>query len=308
MNVLITGGYGFIGSHVAEQFYSKGHNIFILDNLSTGKNENVSVPHKFYQFNISDSRCSSIFEEVKFDVVVHLAAQVSVNFSIKSSLIDAEHNIIGLLNILVNSNKHQVKKFIFASSAAIYGDNPNLPLLESDAPAPISPYGISKCAGEMYCTHFNNHHLPTVCLRFSNVYGPRQTAQGEGGVVSIFMQDALVENNITIHGSGEQTRDFIFVKDVSDAIYYAATTSITGTYNVSTNERHSINEIASYIGNLAGNIHKNYSKPRKGDILHSQLSNEAIINQLNWKPSTSIIDGLKETYQWKKSSLKVTIK
>lgn len=180
MKVLITGGCGFIGSHVAERFFKEGHEIFIIDNLSAGSRNNVSIQHKFYNLNVADKKCEEVFRVNKIDFVIHLAAQVDVNISDRDPCLDSEANILGLVNMLDLSRKHGVKKFVFASSAAVYGDNQNLPLAETAPAQPISVYGINKSVGEEYCRRWKEmYQLDTVILRFANVYGPRQGVKGE---------------------------------------------------------------------------------------------------------------------------------
>jgi UDP-glucuronate decarboxylase len=248
MKVLITGGYGFIGSHVADRFYKEDYEIFIIDNMETGNKKNISFKHKGYELAVEDPKCEEIFKAVQFDVVVHLAAQVSVPKSFENPRKDTASNVVGLVNMLTLSKKYHVKKFIFASSAAVYGMNENLPLLEEELCEPISPYGISKWVGESYCQKWNEiYNFECVCFRFANVYGPRQNSQGEGGVVSIFVNNTLQKKSLQIFGDGGQTRDFIFVGDVADAIYRASNSMISGTYNLSTNTETSVNNIVEIL-------------------------------------------------------------
>lgn len=304
MRVLITGGYGFIGSHVAEQFHKEGYEIHILDNLSTGKKENITFKHKSYILSIDDPKCREVFNSFNFDIVVHLAAQVSVTQSIINPTDDAKTNIIGLINILNFANEFNVKKFIFASSAAVYGNNTNLPISEDEIPNPISPYGMSKWVGEQYCKNWGEQfNLEIVCFRFSNVYGPRQTNEGEGGVISIFTSRVLQNQKIQVHGDGTQTRDFIFVKDVAFAIYRASQGSIEGVYNLCTNTEISVNNLVSTLENLHGELQIDYTAPRLGDIYKSSLDNREIKKQLDWSPIYSIEVGLLNTYEWAKQSI-----
>ena len=302
MKVLITGGYGFIGSHVAEQFHKEGYEIFIIDNLSTGKKENVTVKHKSYILSVEDPKCKEIFASHRFDVVIHLAAQVSVSHSILQPTQDANTNIVGLIQILQLSTQTNVKKFIFASSAAVYGENEKLPLHESELPLPITPYGISKLTGEKYCEYYRKHHkLDTVCLRFSNVYGPKQTVHGEGGVISIFINNIMLKQPLVINGNGEQTRDFIYVKDVAFIIYRASQSIITGNYNVSTNTKTTINELAKTLTTDYPEIEITNTTPRNGDIHHSRLDNSLIKSQLDWSPLYTLKEGLEKTLEWANS-------
>lgn len=306
MKVLITGGYGFIGSHVVEQFYKEGYEVHIIDNLSTGKKENISCPHKAYILSIEDSKCKDIFTTHKFDIVVHLAAQVSVAKSVASPMEDAQLNILGLINILQLSKQHNVKKFIFASTAAVYGNNTNLPLNEYEIPAPISPYGISKWCGEKYCLATGtSNEMETLCFRFSNVYGPRQTTEGEGGVVSIFTNRLLENAPLIIHGDGNQTRDFIYVGDVAYAIYRASQSLISGVYNLSTNTEGSILEIVETLENIHGPIEKQFITARDGDIYRSSLSNSNVKKDLDWSPFYTLEEGLEKTYTWAKNNLHI---
>ena len=303
MKVLITGGAGFIGSHVAELFYSKGFEVFILDPRAEENRNTINAPITALPYSILDPICEQIFQSHSFHTVVHLAAQVSVAKSVANPILDAQTNIIGLLHMLEYARAFNVKKFIFASSAAVYGNNSALPLQELYQPSPIAPYGISKLTGEHYCSVANNENLQTVSLRFSNVFGPRQTSEGEGGVISIFMANVLQNKTISVHGDGTQTRDFIYVKDVANAIWQASTHPIQGVFNVSTKTETSIEQIVKSIEQLHGPIEVCYTARRQGDIDHSTLDNELLQQQLKWSPKIPFEVGLKETYEWANESL-----
>ncbi|MBO2536273.1 NAD-dependent epimerase/dehydratase family protein [Rummeliibacillus suwonensis] len=299
MKVLITGGYGFIGSHVAERFYKEDDEVFIIDNMETGDKHNISFKHKNYHLSVEDPNCEEIFKAIQFDVVVHLAAQVSVAKSFENPITDTESNIVGLVNMLTLSQKYKVKKFILASSAAVYGKNDQLPLLEENQCVPISPYGISKRVGELYCQKWSEMYgFESVCFRFSNVYGPRQNSNGEGGVVSIFINHMLEGKALQIYGDGEQTRDFIYVGDIADAIYRASHSSISGVYNLSTNKKTTINEVVSILKKMHDEVNIHFSPAREGDIDHSVLSNRKVMDDLDWSPIYDIELGLEKTYQW----------
>ena len=299
MNVLITGGYGFIGSHVAEEFYKEGYRIFIIDNLSSGNSRNIKFKHSFYKLDIEDNKCREVFKNNKFDVVIHLAAQINVVNSLKNPCSDALPNILGLINMLQLSAEYGVKKFVFASSAAVYGNNGKIPLKEDAAVNPLSPYGISKAAGELYCKKWNElYGLNTVCLRFSNVYGPRQSTTGEGGVVSIFMERAAMGKELVVFGDGNQTRDFIYVKDVAGAIFKSVKMNITGVLNLSTQSETSINELIEELRCLKPIKGICYKNIREGDIKNSCLDNTKIKQELDWEPRYSTTEGLKSTYEW----------
>lgn len=296
MKVLITGGYGFIGSHVAERFHQEGYEVFIIDNLRTGKKENISFKHKGYILSVEDDKCEEIFNTYKFDVVVHLAAQVSVKHSVSNPELDATSNIVGFVNMLHLSTKYDVRKFIYASSAAVYGYQSDLPILEEAICDPISPYGVSKFSGELYAQKWEElYGLSTLGFRISNVYGPRQDALGEGGVVSIFMNRLLTEQPLVVYGDGNQTRDFIFVEDVAFAIYRSVNSPHTGIYNLSTNRQTSVNEIIKIMNEIQSVKKVNYTEKRVGDIDHSVLDNRKVMRDFDWSPLYTIEEGLKKT-------------
>ncbi|MBH5320707.1 GDP-mannose 4,6-dehydratase [Paenibacillus sp. GSMTC-2017] len=299
MKVLITGGYGFIGSHVADRFKKEGYDVFIIDNLSSGKKEHVAIKHKSYLLDVEDAKCEEIFRSNKFDVVIHMAAQVSVSASISNPRLDSQSNVSGLVNMLNLSKKYNVKKFIYASSAAVYGMKTVLPIREEEELIPISPYGISKWVGESYSQKWQQlYGLETLGFRFSNVYGPRQDAIGEGGVISIFMNRLLSEQSLIIHGDGKQTRDFIYVEDVADAIYRASYSDLTGIYNLSTNTECSVNELVETMGALKELAKTSHTEKRTGDIERSSLSNTKIQRDLDWSPMYTLQEGLQRTYTY----------
>ncbi len=299
MRVLITGGYGFIGSFVAERFYQEGYDVSIIDNLSTGDKKNVEFKHKGYVLSVEDSKCEEVFKSGRFEVVVHLAAQVSVAESLDNPKLDAQSNVLGLANMLALSHKYGVHKFIFASSAAVYGMNDACPINEDAPCSPISPYGLNKWIGENYCAKWSEMYgLETLCFRFSNVYGPKQGRTGEGGVISIFLSGALAGRELTVFGSGEQTRDFIYVQDVADAIYRSSYSSMTGVYNLSTNTETSVNALVDTLKVLDPNVQVDYQEGRNGDIDRSSLDNRRVMATLDWAPIINLETGLRRTYDW----------
>ena len=303
MKVLITGGYGFIGSHTAERFFKEGYKVYIIDNLSSGSKENVTIKHKFYQMNVEDAKCEDVFSNNDFDVVVHLAAHINVMDSVKRPDLDVQSNILGLVNMLHLSSKFKVKKFIFASSAAVYKSIGRLSLAEEDELEPISPYGVSKLAGEQYCRLWRDmYNLDTVTLRFSNVYGPRQSIKGEGGVVSIFMNHLFNNKALLVYGNGEQTRDFIYVEDLVDAIYKTAEFCSCSLLNVSTDSQKSVNDLIHSLKRFhTGKVEVKYVKARENEILHSRLLNDRAVEELNWAPIYSLDEGIEKTYHWHKN-------
>lgn len=299
MNTLITGGYGFIGSFVAERFFKEGHKIHIIDNLSAGQKANVPVPHKFYQLNVEDRKCEEVFRSVSPDIVIHLAAQVDVASSLETPHLDTQANILGLVNILKCSARSKVEKLVFASSAAVYGAQDGVSLSENAKCDPVSPYGINKYLGEYYCAKWNElYGLKTLAFRFSNVYGPRQGSVGEGGVVSIFMERLRDGKELIVHGDGGQTRDFIYVEDVVDGIYRGAMSQATGVYNLSTNTETSVNQLVDALGELRPTGPIKYSEARQGDIYRSTLDNARVKRDLDWVPIYNVRQGLQRTFDW----------
>lgn len=298
MKVLITGGAGFIGSHVVDLLVSKNLDVTVLDNLSSGSKSNLPSNVRLHQTDIRDSNLTTWFDQEKFDSVIHLAAQTSVPESLADPFADCDINILGLVNLLEASRKSNVKRFLFASSAAIYGDVTHFPTPESSPAAPLSFYGLSKWTEECYLKLYQkNFGLDYVVLRYSNVYGERQGDLGEGGVISIFTKKLAKNQSITLYGNGEQTRDFIYVKDVAQANYQALLTSNTNqAYNISTGSETSLLTLIDTLANLAQvqpNILRELS--REGDIKKSLLDPEYAKSNLNWAAQTSLEAGLRAT-------------
>lgn len=298
MNILITGGAGFIGSHLVDALIKAGHQCTVIDNLSSGTTDFLNPKAEFIQMDIRDPKISEVFASHSFDVIYHEAAQTMVPISIENPHYDADENIMGLLSILENARKHAVKKVIFSSSAAIYGDNISLPLQETEIPAPSSFYGLTKWMTERYLALYKKlYGLSYTVLRYSNVYGPRQGAHGEGGVIYLFASALSKGKPITIFGDGLQTRDFISVHDIVSANLAALTKGDGEILNVSTESEISIKELAEKMILMAGLdksfIH--YKEARTGDIYRSSLSNQKIKEVLGWQPSYSLEEGLQDT-------------
>ncbi|NJE47556.1 SDR family oxidoreductase [Thermococcus sp. GR7] len=295
--VVVTGGAGFIGSHIAWEL-SKDNEVIVIDNLHTGKRENVPPAAKFVRADIRDYE--SIAELISHaDYVFHEAAQVSVVESVRDPIFTEEVNVIGTLNIL-RALMEGHGKLIFASSAAVYGNNPNLPLKETETPRPLSPYGVTKLTAEQYLRVFNElYGIPAVSLRYFNVFGPRQSANQYAGVISIFINRALKNEPLVIFGDGKQTRDFIYVKDVVRAnILVAESRKANGrVFNVATGRQTTILELAMKIieiTNATSSIL--FDKPRPGDIRHSQ-ADISEIRKLGFEPEWTLEDGLKKTVE-----------
>lgn len=297
LKVLLTGGAGFIGSCIAEQLLIKNNKVVVVDNLSTGKMENLPAEVIFYKLDIRDPKITDVFEKEKPDVVIHAAAQISVSESIKKPINDADQNIMGIINILEECKKHHLQKIVFTSSAAVYGSPLYLPIDEKHPLHPISFYGLSKLCSELYIQLFSKlYGLKYTILRFANVYGMKQSTVGEAGVISIFVNRLLNGKSLIIDGDGNQTRDFIFVEDVTAAVVKALALGDNQIFNISTHSKTSIKELAETITNQ---FHMNssiiYQAGRVGDIEDSILNNNKAKVILNWLPQYKLIDGLKKT-------------
>ncbi len=302
MKALVTGGAGFIGSHTVDKMLTRGWEVVVLDNLSTGLRTNIAAGVRLIEMDILDSQLLDLFSKEKFDCVVHLAAQTSVPYSINHPGIDCQVNMLGLVNVLEACRKTGVKRVVFASSAAVYGDADILPITEESELKPGSFYGLTKCTGEKYLALYSQiHQLDYVALRYANVYGERQGDGGEGGVVSIFTRKIHQNETICIFGDGGQTRDFIYVGDVAEANCQAlmAQTPANRVYNISSQTQTSVNDLVAILAEAAGKqIDKMYAPAREGDIYHSILSNRAALTSIQWHPQMPLDEGLGRTYRY----------
>ena len=303
MKVVVTGGAGFIGSHIVEYWSGENADISVLDNLRSGYRKNLEgfKSVNFIEGSINDK---SLVDEVlrRADYVFHLAAMVSVPESVENPYECVDVNVKGLLNVLEACVKNNVKKIVFSSSAAVYGDDPVLPKTVNLKPQPQSPYGITKLDGEYYLQMFNREYgLGAVSLRYFNVFGPRQDPKSQyAAAVPIFIYKALKNEDIIIHGDGEQTRDFIFVKDVVQANILAATNEkVNGVFNVANEKTITINELAKKIIEIAGSKSKIiYSEERPGDIKHSLASIKETREWLSFNPKHDLETALRETVEF----------
>ncbi len=303
MKVLVTGGAGFIGSHLVRTLLQKGDEPVVLDNLSTGLRENLPGDVRLEVMDVQDERLMEFFQRERFQAVVHLAGQTMVNVSIDRPVHDARENIIGGVRVLEACRNTNVERIIFSSSAAVYGDTPeeNLPIRESQNPSPMSFYGLSKLTMEQYMSLYQKTYgLDYVILRFSNVFGERQGDGGEGGVISIFAKKAADGQQITIYGDGEQTRDFIYAGDVADGIMAALRTEeVNNIYNLSSQTEISIRQLVTHLSAVAGRkLVPKYEPPRPGDIYRSCLNNMRASRGMGWTPKTPLEQALKNTYSY----------
>jgi UDP-glucose 4-epimerase len=295
MNILVTGGAGFIGSHVVDALVKLGHEVIIIDNLSTGNFDNIHGGI-FIKRSITDS-LDDLFAKYNFDYVFHLAAQINLRHSIREPQQDALTNIVGSLNVLENCVRHKVKRVIFSSTGgAIYSVDAALPFTESSEAKPESPYGLAKLTIEKYLEMFRKiHGLQYTVLRYSNVYGPRQNAKGEAGVISIFINNALENKNLTIFGDGEQTRDFVYIDDVVSANMLAMESELDGIFNVSSNTQTSVNQVADKILNMLNSTSQViHADAVPGEMLYTMLSADKLISK-GWNSGWTIDAGIQST-------------
>ncbi len=304
MNILVTGGAGFIGSHIVDALVESGCRVAVADDLSTGKFENINPGVNFYKVEVQAPDFKEVVAREKPDAIIHLAAQVDVQRSLKEPAADAAINIVGMINLLEACRCYNVGKVVYASSAAVYGSPAYLPVDEKHPLAPQSPYGLSKYTAEHYLRIYRElYGIGYTVLRYANVYGPRQDATGEGGVVAIFVDRLLKGENPYIFGDGGQTRDFIYVKDVAAANLAALRRGEGMTFNVSTGGGLSVNRLFEVIKKAAGSGQKpEYLPARPGDITHSYLSNEKAREFLGWAPRRSLEEGLGETLEFYKNN------
>ncbi len=296
MNVLVTGGAGFVGTFTKNALMKEGHTPILVDNFLTGSESNVNTEDVIIQSDILDPSLPERLQPYEIDAIIHLAAQTSVPSSVADPLNDMRMNIEGTVRMLELAKALDVKKFVFASTAAIYGDNENAPLKEGEHFQPTAPYGISKATCEMYIANFcETHSIGYSILRYSNIYGPKQTKDGEGGVIKIFLDKLLSGQPVSIYGDGNQTRDFIFVEDVARA-NTAALLCKDGIFNVSTNEEITVNELYRVMAKEMGSsLEPVYGEPREGDIYRSCLDNRKFMALVNWKPEVPLAEGIQET-------------
>lgn len=298
MKVLVTGGAGFIGSHLVDRLIEENYEVVVVDDLSTGKRKQVNPKATFYKTNILSSKIERIFKKERPEMVAHLAAQINVRRSLKDPIFDAQVNILGLLNVLQQSVRYGVRRAILASSGgAIYGDQQTFPATEEHATHPLSPYGVSKLSGEHFLYYFRQSAgLQTASLRYSNVYGPRQDPFGEAGVVSVFAQKLLRGETPLINGTGRQTRDFIFVDDVVEANMAVLHSGVEGVFNVGTGRETSVNELCSTLKQLIGaDVREQHGPEVPGEVLRSCLDAARLQKATDWMPRTTLADGLKRT-------------
>ncbi len=305
---LVTGGAGFIGSHIVDELLRRGESVRVLDNLSTGHAENLAAVRQKIDFQETDIRnldeIRPCFEGV--DYVLHLAAIPSVPRSVEDPLTSNSVNLDGTLNVLVAARDASAKRLVFSASSAAYGDHPALPRVESQEPRPLSPYALAKLAGEYYCQIFTRvYGLETVALRYFNIFGPRQAPDSPySGVLSLFIAAYLHNETPTIYGDGEQSRDFTYVDNAVDATLRACAGSdpVGKVINVGTGERHTLNETISLLNGIFGQkVTPRYDAPRAGDVKHSHADITLARNLLGYEAKVNFQEGLQQTVNWFRS-------
>ncbi|MBM2813686.1 MAG: galE [Ignavibacteria bacterium] len=298
MKILVTGGAGFIASHITDAYIAAGHDVFVLDDLSTGKKENINPKSHFFEYDINDCEVFDLFKKEKFDVVNHHAAQMDIRISVKDPKADTITNVIGGLNIYEAAKAAGVKKIIFASSGgAVYGEQDYFPAEEAHPTNPCSPYGINKLVNEKYLFYYKQvYGLNYVALRYANVYGPRQNYLGEAGVVSIFINKMKCGEQPVINGDGMNSRDYVFVADVVRANVLALGDNAAGIYNIGTGIENDVNFVFNELKKLTGsNAEEFHGEAKAGEQRRSVISYKKIETELGWKPIMRFDEGLKLT-------------
>ena len=300
MKILVTGGAGFIGSHLLQLLQGQQDvEVVVYDNLSSGRREHVPKGIRLVEGDVRDAEgLARLFASEGFDSVVHLAAQTMVPYSLSHPEEDCQINLLGLINILECCRKYAVKHIVFSSSAAVYGDNLNIPLHEEEKPMPTSAYGITKMASEHYLRMYHDlYGLNTTVLRFANVYGERQGAGGEGGVVSIFCKLLAAGQGVTVFGNGEQTRDFVYAGDIAEALWRGSQLEGHHVINISTQKETSVNQLLAAFKQAVGReFPVQYAPIREGDIFRSVLANGRCVELLGFCPAMNLQEGVARTY------------
>ncbi len=305
---LVTGGAGFIGSHIADAYLENGWAVTVLDDLSSGRRENVPAAADFVECGVNDPEARELLGDGDFEVLNHHAAQMGVRVSVSDPLVDERGNIAGLLNLLEGARGGGVRRVVFASSGGVvYGEGDALPSPEQALKLPVSPYGVSKLASEYYLAMYAQlHGLEVVSLRYANVYGPRQNPHGEAGVVAIFCNKILKEESLTVFGDGSQTRDYVYVGDVARANVAAAKRDIDSfssiddlAFNVGTGIETNVNDLARTLLTVAGaDVEIDHAPARAGELARSAVDPTKLATQWEWTPEVDLTEGLRRTYDW----------
>ncbi len=301
MKILVTGGAGFIGSHVVDAYVAAGHDVIVVDNLCTGKRENLNPKARFVELDIGDERTGALIRDERPEVLNHHAAQMDVRRSVADPLFDARTNILGTIGLLEASRQAGVRKVLFVSSGgAAYGEQETFPAPETHPTWPVSPYGVSKRSGELYCHFYQAEYgLPFVAFRYANVYGPRQDPHGEAGVVAIFSGKMLRGEPVTVNGDGKQTRDYVFVGDVARMSLLALEHDATGPVNVGTARETDVNTLARTMLEVSGSRSEvRHGAAKGGEQRRSVVDIRRAAEVFGWTPQVSLRDGLARTVEF----------
>jgi UDP-glucose 4-epimerase len=306
--VLVTGGAGFIGSHIAEAYLREGWEVVVLDDLSRGQQANVPKAARFVRADIRSPEARQTLATGRFDVLNHQAAQIDVRVSVDRPAFDSHINVVGLVNLLEGAGEGGVKRVVFASSGGVvYGDPEVIPTPETAPKLPVSPYGVSKLAGEYYLRALAAlRGFEGVAMRYANVFGPRQDPKSEAGVVSIFVSRVLARQPLVVFGDGRQTRDYVFVKDVARANVLASSARVArngdidaSAFNIATSRQRSVLDLAASVGEVLGQKPRlEFAEPRAGELLRSALDVSKARSVLGWSPEHEFEDGLRELVDW----------
>jgi UDP-glucose 4-epimerase len=301
MKVLVTGGAGFIGGHVADGYISEGHDVVVIDDMSGGKPENLNPKARFYQVDVRSPEIREVFEKERPEILNHHAAQMDVRRSVADPRFDADVNLLGLLNLIEQGIRNGLRRVVFASSGGtVYGDQANYPGRETDPKAPLSPYGIAKLASEYYL-HFyaQTHGLSWVALRYANVYGPRQNPHGEAGVIAIFATKLLAGEQPVINGDGKQTRDYVFIADVVRSNLLATKSDYVGALNIGTAVETDVNQLFALLRERTGSQAKEvHGAAKPGEQARSSLDASLARSVLGWEPLVDLGAGLDQTVEF----------
>jgi UDP-glucose 4-epimerase len=301
MKIVVTGGAGFIASHIVDAYLHQGHEVHVIDDFSTGRRLNLNPNALLHQFNVADAGAGEVIQKIKPDVLNHHAAQMDVRHSVEDPLFDARVNILGFLNLLEACKKAGTARVIFASSGgAIYGDEEPIPADEDHPKKPMSPYGVSKMTGELYLAYYcMAFGMRYVALRYANVYGPRQSTKGEAGVVAIFISQLLAGKPPTINGDGKQTRDYVFVADVVRANVAALETSHVGGINIGTGRETDVVTLCRMLQQRAqSKVEAVHGPAKAGEQMRSSLENSLAVRVLGWRPERGLEEGLTQTLEY----------
>jgi UDP-glucose 4-epimerase len=298
MNILVTGGAGFIASHLVDAFVAAGHQVSVIDDLSSGRRENLNAQARFYQLDVQDPAVVDVFRREHPEVLCHHAAQMDVRRSVADPLFDARVNLLGLLNLMENARQHGLRRVLFSSTGgAIYGEQDTFPAAETHKTEPVSPYGVAKLASERYLFFYAvTYGISYAALRYANVYGPRQNPHGEAGVVAIFTEKLLRSEPPIINGDGTQTRDYVYVGDLVRANLAALQADFTGAINLGTGIESDVNVLFRHLTKLCGSTAPERHGPAKpGEQRRSVIDNALAQRVLSWRPQVSLEEGLRDT-------------